>query len=175
MSHLLSPTSGLRGLSACAFTGALAVAAHASAGGGWPVGGAGVLLAATAVVVGLSALSERAAAMPVLAALLAGGQLSGHLALAAAGHSHGQATPLPTEQMLVMHVVAVLVGAVLVSACERLCQLLSQVARRCVHISRVPVSIRTALPVAGDGQPLQHVLLLAASISHRGPPACVRS
>ena len=172
MSHRISATAGLRALTASALTGALAVAAHGWAGGGWPVGGAGVLLAATAAVVGLSALSERAAATPMLAVLLAGGQLGGHLALAVAGHSH--ASPLPGPLMLSMHLVAVAVGAVLMSACERLCQVLSQVARRCVRISRVPVGTRTALPVTGDGQPLQHVLLLAASISHRGPPACVR-
>jgi hypothetical protein len=156
------------------FTGALAVAAHAVAGGGWPAGGAGVLLAATAAVVGLSALSERASGAPILAVLLAGGQLAGHVALSAAGHSHGQTSTLPIQLMLLTHAVAVVAGAVLVSACERLCQVLSRVARRCVGIARVPVDVRTGPAVTQDGQPLQHVLLLAASISHRGPPVRVR-
>lgn len=170
MYRALSPSAGLRGLSTFAFTGALAVAAHAVAGGGWPAGGAGVLLTVTAAVVGLCALSERAAGTAMLAAVLAGGQLAGHVALAASGHSHGETSTAPTQVMLLTHAVAVVAGAVLVSACERLCQVLSQVARRCVSIARAPVEVRTALAVTPDDQPLQHVLLLAASISHRGPP-----
>lgn len=110
----------------------------------------------------------------MLAALLACGQLTGHVALAAAGHAHGETSTLPAPLMLLTHAVAVVAGAVLVSACERLCQVLSRAVRRCVGIAQLPVDVRTPRAVTPDGQPLQHVLLLAASISHRGPPARIR-
>jgi hypothetical protein len=76
--------------------------------------------------------------------------------------------------MLLTHAAAVLVGATLVSACERLGAALSRVLRRCVHLACTPSDIRAATAVRLDGQPWQHVLLLAASISDRGPPARVR-
>ena len=173
MPDRFSPPASLRGLTAAAFTGALAVAAHAVAGGGAPHGGAPVLLAATAAVIGLAAISDRASDIRVLASLLAGGQLVGHMALATAGHSHGETSSWPSLLMLLMHLVAVAVGAVLVSACERLVHALTRVVRQRVAAVRAPVEIRQTAPVIRDCQPLQHILLIAASISHRGPPVCI--
>ncbi|CAN5401856.1 hypothetical protein BH10ACT9_BH10ACT9_23300 [soil metagenome] len=169
---LRSPAA-FRALTTSAFTGALAVAAHAVAGGGWPTGGAAVLLASVAAVVGLIASADRAAGTPNLVALLAAGQLAGHLSLAIAGHLHDETSGLPTTLMLLTHAVAVLVGAALVSGCERLGSALSRVVRRCVRLACTPSDGR-ATAVRLDGHPWQHVLLIAASISHRGPPARVR-
>lgn len=171
MSRRTAPAA-FRGLTTTAFTGALAVPAHAVAGGGWPTGGAAVLLAATAAVVGLIAVADQVAATSALLALLAGGQVAAHLSLAAASHTHDENSSVPTALMFCTHAVAVLVGAVLISAAERVCRALSQAARRCLAVARTPICTRTAAAPTTDDQPLQHVLLLAASISHRGPPAC---
>lgn len=172
MSRRTAPAA-FRGLTTTAFTGALAVAAHAVAGGGWPTGGAAVLLAATASVVGLIAMADRVAATSVLLALLAGGQVAAHLSLAAASHTHDENSGVPTALMFCTHAVAVFVGAMLTSAAERVCRALCRAARRCLTVARTPVRTRTLAAITTDDQPLQHVLLLAASISHRGPPACV--
>ncbi len=76
--------------------------------------------------------------------------------------------------MLVAHVLAVFGGAVLIAAGERLCRVVSrvlQVATRAV-VAPIP-SARVA--VAAADQPLRSALLLAASVSHRGPPvSCSR-
>ena len=87
--------------------------------------------------------------------------------LAAAGHSHG---PAPGGAMLTAHLVAVVVGALLIAGAERLCRALSTVlgepaARR----TPLPVVRPTWAPVRPD-HPLQSRLLVAVSISHRGPP-----
>ena len=105
---------------------------------------------------------------------MAGGQVAAHLSLAAASHTHDENSSVPTALMALLHAGAVLIGAALLSASERLCHALSQVARRCQGSTRAPTGHRPAAPVIVDDQPLQHVLLIAASISHRGPPACVR-
>jgi hypothetical protein len=148
------------------------VAAHAVAGGSGPHGGAAVLLAVTAAVIGVAALTERASDIRILATLLACGQVAGHLALATAGHSAGQTSNSSAPLMLLMHLVAVAAGAALVCASERLLCALTRVIRHFLVTVRAPIEIMPPAPVVRDHQPLQHFLLIAASISHRGPPAC---
>jgi len=168
MSHRLSDPSTLRGLAVGSLTAALALAAHGAAGAALGSGAAAMLLALLAAGFGaLAGALERAGEPAVLVTLLAAGQAAGHLMLAAAGHSHG---PAPGGAMLTAHLVAVVVGALLIAGAERLCRALSTVlgepaARR----TPLPVVRPTWTPVRPD-HPLQSRLLVAVSISHRGPP-----
>jgi hypothetical protein len=157
----------LRGMAAGLLTAALAVAAHGVADGTAPSGPAVVLLAVLAATVGgLATTIRRTADVRALLALLAGSQLVGHVMLSATAHHHGETT---SPAMLVAHALAVVVGAVLIAVGDRLCRAMSRA---------VEVATRTVLPpipsrpvfAAGADQPLRSSLLLAASMSHRGPP-----
>ena len=72
--------------------------------------------------------------------------------------------------MLAAHLLAIVAGAVLIAAGDRLWR--ARVARRarcCAH--RLPAGRRAPiLSRVGADQPLRSALLLAASVSHRGPP-----
>ena len=167
-----SPAARLRGMAAGLLTAALAVAAHAMAGGAVPPGAAVVLLTVLAVTVGaVAATTDRTADTPALLALLAVGQLSAHVVLTAAGHTHcaAPAGP-PAAAMLAAHTVALVIGAALIAASDRLCGAVSSAMRAFVReLPRTLATGAAAAVTAGD-QPLRSVLLLAASVSHRGPP-----
>lgn len=122
-------------------------------------------MAGTVGALAAHAASESAAAT---AAQLAGGQLVGHLVLSAAGHGHLGERP-PTPQMLVAHAVAVVVGALLIASGTRLWRALSRVVRALAPVAATAEPSAPPATSAGD-QPLQSMLLLAASISDRGPP-----
>lgn len=145
------------------------------AGGALPSGGAAALLIVVSLTTGLAAMTGRAARGAVLVAVLGTGQLAGHLAMAAVGHVHGDTTALSGPVMLLTHALAVALGAWLMSLSEWLFRSLCRVMERCVAVLRMPPRPAAAPGVRPEHQPLQHVLLLAASISHRGPPACARS
>lgn len=165
----MAAAARFRGSAAGAFTAALAVAAHGLGDGGAPAGGSLALLAVLAVGIGaLVATWERAARRLTLLGVLAGGQLAGHLALSIGGHHGSAAAPV---SMVTLHVVAVITGALLVTACERLFRLLSTVVSGSDPTGPLPavVPLRTAV-IRGE-HPSRRELLLAASISHRGPPA----
>lgn len=160
----------LRGSAAGLLTAALAVAAHGAADAAVPSGTAVVLLAVlSATVGGLAATVSRAADARTLVGLLAAGQLVAHVMLAAAGHNHGP-TATPTSAMLVAHALAVLTGAILIAAGDRLCRAVSRVLEVTVRAVVPPVPPRP-VAVATSYHPLRSALLLAASVSHRGPPA----
>ncbi len=160
----------LRGAAAGLLTAALTVAAHGAAGGAAPSGTAGALLVVLAATVGgLATTIPRTADVRVLAALLAGSQLVGHLMFSAAGHSHGEpASPGPA--MLVAHAMAVVVGAMLIAAGDRLCGVVSRVVEVTTRMVVAPVPERALAIATTADQPLRSALLLAASMSHRGPP-----
>ncbi|HKV19024.1 MAG TPA: hypothetical protein VJR50_08310 [Mycobacterium sp.] len=159
----------LRGIAAGLLTAALAVAAHGVGGHAVPSGTAAALLAVLSAMVGaLTTTMPRASDARVLLGLLAAGQLIGHLMLAAAGHSHG-ATAQPTAAMLAAHALAVLVGAVLIASADRLCRAVSRVLAVTVR-PVVPLVPARSIVVAFADHPQRSALLLAASVSHRGPP-----
>jgi hypothetical protein len=166
-----SPAARLRGAAAGLLTAALAVAAH-SVGSGTPTTGAVVAeLAVLAATVGaLAATIARASDARILLGLLAAGQACGHLILGAVEHSHPATTAPPASAMLVAHLVAVGAGALLIAASDRLCRAVSRVVRAAVRIVATPVAVAPAVPVDEADQPLRSALLLAASVSHRGPP-----
>lgn len=160
----------LRGGAAALLTAALTLAAHALGGGGLPSGPAAVQLVLVAATVGATATAlPRTGDVRLMALLLAAGQLAGHGILSAAAH-HAHADPAPRWAMAAAHLAAVLVGAALISAGDRLCRALSRVVRRTLVRIPPPVSAAPAAAVGGADQPLFSSLMLAWSLSHRGPP-----
>jgi len=164
------PAARMRGLATGLLTAALAVAAHGVGSGAIPGGAAAALLAVLAATIGaLAATTARAGKSVVLVGLLDAGQLVGHLLLSAAGHQHTLSTSPPAAVMLAAHVVAIAAGAVLIAAGDRLCGALSRAVRAMVR-AVWPVAGTPIVSVRRAEQPLRSALLLAASVSHRGPP-----
>jgi hypothetical protein len=160
-------------------TAALAVAAHGVGGGAPPTGAAAAQLAVLAATVGaLAATIRRAGDARVLLALLAAGQLFGHVMLSAFGHGHAPSPAPPGAVMLATHVVAIATGALLIAAGDRLCRAVSRAVQATVRIVCPPLVAAPSEDVAATGgadQPLRSALLLAASMSHRGPPVSLAS
>jgi hypothetical protein len=156
-------------------TAALAVAAHGTAGGGLPSGSTAALLVLLSITLGaLVATIRDAVDVRVLVAVLAVGQLLGHVLLGAGGHAHSPTAGAPLL-MLGAHLVAVAVGAALIAAGGRLAAALSRVLVVAARLVRHPVATTFATVVTSADQPLQSVRLLSASLSHRGPPVVVAS
>jgi hypothetical protein len=169
MTRRHTPESCLRGIAAGLLTAALAFAAHGLAGGGLPsASGAALLAVLSATVGGVVVVTARARGTRVLVALLGAGQLVGHLVLAVAGHGH-HSSGMPLVPMLLAHIIAVAVGALLIAASGRLCAAVCTALRRFSRGPRQLASAAATPAVRGD-QPMRALLLLAASISHRGPP-----
>jgi hypothetical protein len=166
-----NPAARLRGTAAGLLTAALAVAAHAVGSGVPPTGAVTAQLAVLAATVGaLAATVARAADARVLVGLLAAGQMCGHLMLSAFGHSHATTAAPPAAVMLAAHVVAIGMGALLIAACDRLCRAVSRAVRAAVRIVVAPVALAPVVVIGRADQPPRSALLLAASVSHRGPP-----
>ncbi|WP_263997425.1 hypothetical protein [Mycobacterium yunnanensis] len=157
-------------------TAALAVAAHGFAGGGLPSGPAAAMLALLSITLGtLVATIRHAVDFRALVAVLSAGQLLCHVLLSAGGHAHAAAGGAPPLPMLAAHVVAVALGAALISVGGRLAAALSRVVVAATRLVGHPVAGPTTTSVDGADQPLQSVRLLSASLSHRGPPVVVAS
>jgi len=166
-----NPAARLRGSVTGLLTAALAVAAHSIGSGAPPTGAAVAQLAVLAATIGaLAATISRAADARVLVALLAAGQLCGHLILNAAGHHHAAAAAPPATVMLAAHVVAIGIGALLIAASDRLCRAMSRAVRAAVRTVAAPIAGPPVSVVGQADQPLHSTLLLSASMSHRGPP-----
>jgi hypothetical protein len=166
-----NPAARLRGSAAGLLTAALAVAAHAVGSGAAPTGAVVAQLAVLAVTVGaLAATISRAADARVLLGLLAAGQLCGHLMLSAAGHQHPAVTGPPAAVMVAAHAVAIGTGALLIAASDRLCRAVSRAVRAVARTVAAPVAGPPVVVVGQADQPLRSTLLIAASMSHRGPP-----
>ncbi|WP_328407869.1 hypothetical protein [Nocardia sp. NBC_00403] len=124
-------TGSLRGCLVGLVLGALAIAAHGPAGGGYPDSAQAALMLLIAASVGCATTRSPIARRPIgLLGVLAGGQLAGHLVLSGLlghGHDSGVGTSiqlptaaLPTGWMLAAHVVATLGCAALIVSAERL-------------------------------------------------------
>jgi hypothetical protein len=161
------PVDRVRGVTTGLLTAALAIAAHGAGGGALPTGATAALLAVVAATAGAVAANVSRASTPrYLLGLLAVGQLLGHLLLSAAGHHH---TSQPTAAMVTAHLLAIAAGATLIAAGERLWRALSRTVRAVVRIV-CTVAAKPAAAARRADQPLRSALLLAASVSHRGPP-----
>jgi len=159
----------LRGIAAGLLTAALAVPAHGAADHAVPAGTAVALLAVLAATVGaLTTSMPLASDTRVLLGLLGTGQLVGHVMLTVAGHTHSTAAA-PDSAMLTTHALAVLTGAVLIATGDRLCRAVSRVLEVAVRAVVPPVHTKPFVIACAD-HPQRSALLLAASVSHRGPP-----
>jgi hypothetical protein len=168
----LSPAARLRGMAVGLLTAALAIAAHAMAGGAVPPGAVAVLLGVLAVTAGaVAANTDRAADGLALFVLLALGQLVAHVMLTAAGHAECAASGgPPADLMFAAHAVALVVGAALIAAGDRLCRAVTSALRAFARELPGMLATAGAAAVTGGDQPLRSTLLLAASVSRRGPP-----
>ncbi len=157
----------LRGGFAGGTSAAVSIAAHAIAGGGYPGDTAITFLLAAAVVVGIAAGGTR---LPLIA-LLAGGQVLGHLALSAGDTAAGGHLHAPEARMLAAHAVAVGVAAVLVRGAERGCARALSALDRLVPRGWVftPLRPAAAMPVTYRPPVLRPQLALAGP-TPRGPP-----
>ncbi|MEW5809405.1 MAG: hypothetical protein AB1925_08120 [Actinomycetota bacterium] len=160
----------LRGAAAGLLTAALTLAAHGLGGGTVAVGPAAVHVLLVALTVGAVA-STLPRGMGAMALLLSAGQLVGHTLLSIA-HPHvpAHAQVGPHGAMLVVHLAAVLLGAGLISVGEQLYRALNRVVRRTVAPAAAAMFAAPPRLLAGGDQPLIAELLLATSMSHRGPP-----
>ncbi|WP_099042499.1 hypothetical protein [Mycobacterium neglectum] len=160
----------VRGVATGLLTAALAVAAHGAGGGAIPNGAVTSLLAVLAATAGALATTIPQTGTPrCLLGLLAASQLLGHLLLSTADHHHvGSAAP-PAAAMLATHLLAIVAGAILIGVGERLWRALSVAVRGVVRIGYA-VAARPMTVARRADQPLRSALMLAASVSHRGPP-----
>jgi hypothetical protein len=171
MSGSPSPASHLRGLAAGSLTVALAAAAHGAAGGAVPSGATAAELGLLAVTIGaLSATIAGGERIRVQLALLAAGQLLAHILLGTVGHHHGNATGPSGATMVLAHLIAITCGAALIATAEYLCSALSRAVRAADPPAPLPVTGAPTPAFRDADQPLRSALLLAASMSHRGPP-----
>jgi hypothetical protein len=162
------PVDRVRGVTTGLLTAALAVAAHGAGGGALPNGATAALLAVVAATAGAVAATVSPPSTPrYLLGLLAVGQLLGHLLLSAADHRHQAAQPAPA--MAAAHVIAIAAGEMLIAAGEHLWRALSRTVCAVVRIV-CTVAAKPAAAARRADQPLRSALLLAASVSHRGPP-----
>lgn len=158
----------LRGAAAGLLTAALTLAAHSYGGGSVPGGASAVALVLIAAVVGaVTSALPRTDRLPVLVAVLGAGQVIGHAVLSAHGHPH---TSPPAAAMAAAHVLAVVAGAVLIESAARLCLALSTALRVFRSRDFPPAVAPVTTAVRSVDHPLRSTLLLAFSLSHRGPP-----
>lgn len=164
----------MRGTAAGLLTAALTVAAHSVGGGGLPFGVDVVALGVVAVTVGaVLASASRGGDVRILAVVLAAGQVAGHAVLAAPGHLHAAAA-LPAWSMVTAHVVAVVAGAALIGIGEHLARALSRVVPSAAPAGAAPIASSRQPVARSSDHPLLSTLLLASSMSHRGPPVSTR-
>lgn len=167
------PAARWRGAATGLLTAALAVGAHSPAAGAAPTGSGLALLVLVSTTVGaLAASTRRPPSTRNVLVLLACAQVAGHLALATADHQH--AAGHLSAVMATAHAAAVAVGALLITAADRLWQRLCTTTRKFTKAPPRPPAARRA-PVAVSDQPLRRMLVLAASVSRRGPPVVVAS
>ncbi|PXX63006.1 hypothetical protein DFR70_10659 [Nocardia tenerifensis] len=166
-----SPSTGhLRGGLVGVLVGALAVAAHGVAGGGFPDSAELTPVLLVAALAGCAASTFAGGRASVLGLLMAG-QLASHVALSGLlGHEHPTAatSPLPTGGMLVAHAVASLGGAAIISVAERLYALASGAVRAVLARPSAP---RVAGPARWSNPGVPHYLCPPnGAIGPRAPP-----
>ncbi|NDZ96633.1 hypothetical protein G3I13_03300 [Streptomyces sp. SID6673] len=161
----------VRGCVIGASSGVTSIVAHAAAGGGLPDSTGLTLLVAVCAGLGwaASAVSPQRAGVPGLVGMLVGGQLVGHLALAALSHHHAT---LMTPSMATFHMVATVVAVALAIGLEiAVTAALSVVIRTVLTLISIPVDVATSwsvLPVIDDR--LRPGRRHVRPVGTRGPP-----
>ncbi len=163
------PSTQLRGGCVGAAAGTVSIAAHALGGGAVAPGSTAIMmLIAASTAIGCLAAHTRTGLFRLMG-LLAVGQAIGHLALSTSPHCH---EVLITAPMLVAHITATVVGAVLVRGAEtalrRAVSLIRRVVGAVAHylgISGAPVVVSVPYTVTAPRR-----LVLASGTGRRGPP-----
>lgn len=147
-------------------SGAVSIAAHAAGGGATPGQSSAVLLLLAAVAIGAVAAGTR---LPVIA-VLAAGQILGHIALAPEfEHMHA-----PSPAMVAAHLAAVGVAALLITGAERGCSIALAALHRLVPRAYNAPPVRSHVtPCVAHRPRSRRVLLPAAGLGTRGPPVVV--
>jgi hypothetical protein len=181
-----------RGVALAGCSAALAVAAHAAAGGSVP--SPGLTLVLTVLLAGAgTALADRRRGFPAILAAVGASQLGMHVLLAglgpdhsAAGHGgaghgsavHGGVVPAPVA-MVALHVAATVLIAVLLARAENTAFALAAVLRWIAGV--VEIGCRPLMPLTPlvsrirgipDSNTLVVDILLRRIHARRGPPAC---
>ncbi|PPJ33818.1 hypothetical protein C5E45_05335 [Nocardia nova] len=159
----------MRGGCVGAAAGTVSIAAHAFGGGAVAPGSTAIMmLIAASTAIGCLAAHTRTGLLRLMG-LLAVGQAIGHLALTLSPHCHDV---LITAPMLVAHITATVVGAVLVRGAEttlrRAVSLIRRVVGAVAHvlgISGAPVVVSIPDTVTAPRR-----LVLASGTGRRGPP-----
>lgn len=151
-------TARLRGGGCGVLVGALAVAAHGSAGGGVPRSADIALLLLVSLGAGIIAGGLRvgsAAPMARAGLVLLGGQWAGHFALSASLDHHDELFHLPSASMVAAHTIAAFACAALILVAERLYLVASSVVAAVLGAPSSAVVVRTRrwadLVLAGPG------------------------
>ncbi|MBH0121076.1 hypothetical protein M1M07_22685 [Rhodococcus sp. HM1] len=155
----------LRGATAGALTAALAIVAHAAAGGGLPTGPSAALLIAVAAAVGVA--GAHLPAVPT-AVFLAAGQAGTHIVLATVPAEHAH----PSWLMLAAHAVAVAGCARLLTVAERLHAAITRVVHAVLSAGPVPVEAPARVVPVGAVRCVVEARP-PPSIRRRGPPVAV--
>ncbi|MGC4962287.1 hypothetical protein ACPXCG_01265 [Gordonia sp. DT218] len=161
----------VRGCVVGASSGVTSTIAHAAAGGGLPDSTALTLLVAVCAGLGwtATAASPPRAGWPGLVGMLVGGQLVGHLALAALSHHHAT---LLTPSMATFHIVATVVAVALAIGLETaVIAALSVVIRAVLTLISAPVDVSmswSVLPATDDR--LRPGRRCVRPVGTRGPP-----
>ncbi|MFD0000616.1 hypothetical protein [Nocardia sp. NPDC127526] len=164
-------TARLRGAGVGAASGAVAIFAHALGGGTTtPDGSSMALLVAACALIGVVVGSVRPrGGVAALMGMLTVGQAIGHVALSVSPtHHHHSVTPL----MLAAHLVAIPVGAMLISAAEAgVRRAITSLRRFIVALGLAPVPPeRPGRAFAADERAMARRLLVSPGIGRRGPP-----
>ncbi|MEV6773678.1 hypothetical protein AB0N05_34095 [Nocardia sp. NPDC051030] len=168
-------TASLRGAAVGTASGAVAVFAHALGGGtAFPDGTALALLFAACGLTGVLVASARSrSGLFWTMGMLAAGQSIGHIALSMSpGHHH----PATTSVMLLAHLVAIPVGAMLIRAAEAgMRRAVTSVRRFILALGLAPVPPHApAATVSADDRARARRLLVSPGIGRRGPPRQAR-
>ncbi|MFF0633189.1 hypothetical protein ACFYTS_11880 [Nocardia sp. NPDC004151] len=164
-------TARLRGAAAGASSGAVAILAHGLGGGASLTDGSALaLLLAACTVIGVVASSMRPRyGLPGTIGMLAAGQAIGHAALSMSpGHHHHSSS----AAMLIAHLVAIPVGALLIRAAEAgLRRAVTGVRRFLLALSAILAPpVRRMRPRPADDRAVARRLLVSPGIGRRGPP-----
>ncbi|MFD6356514.1 hypothetical protein [Nocardia tengchongensis] len=165
-------TARLRGAAVGASSGAVAILAHGLGGGATLADGSALaLLLAACTVIGVVVASLRPRyGLAGTMGMLAAGQAIGHAALSMSpGHHHHSSSPA----MLIAHLVAIPVGAIVIRAAE------AGMRRAVTSVRRFLLALGAVLaprsnwmrPRVADDRAVARRLLVSPGIGRRGPPA----
>ena len=162
----------LRGILVGTTSGVVSLGAHFAGGGAVPDGSTATAVVAACGAVGAwsAALHGNRLSAALLASLLVGGQVAGHIALSiTAEHGHHL---VPSSAMLAVHAIGVAVALLLVRGVENAGLALAHRVLRFLPLSaglRAPAP-PTTVSIPAYRSPLRHWLRVGAGTGTRAPP-----